>query len=298
MKGLSGFINVLKPVGLTSHQVVAKVRKLAPPGTKVGHTGTLDPAATGVLVLCLGRATRLADYVSNLDKVYRAEFTFGARTDTDDVKGKVLYAPGAEGLTEEHVQEKLGLFRGVFSQKPPVFSAVSVEGERSYRLARRGQQAELPTRLVRVDQFQLLSFLPGRFARGVFQIRCSSGTYVRSLCRDLGEELGCGGFVSFLVRVAVGDFHVDQSVPLEELEACLPGTGLRGYLVGIDSALQYMPRVLLHADDTRRVRNGNSPRARVDFPDGTSVLLCGEGGEVFAIGVVCKGMIRVEKVLS
>lgn len=298
MRGISGFINVLKPIGLTSHQVVAEVRKLTPYRTKVGHTGTLDPAATGVLVLCLGAATRLAECISSLEKVYRAEFTFGVRTDTHDVQGRVVAIQGAAELREDQVREKMSQFCGLVAQKPPVFSAVCTHGERSYRLARRGEMVDLPPRLVRIDRFELIRFTPGRFATGLFEICCSSGTYVRSLCRDLGEALGCGAFVSFLVRVRVGKFHVNEAVPLEDLERSAGNGRLHEYVVNVADALDHLPVVVVSGPDARRVQNGASPAMTVELPEGAQVLLSRDCSGVFALGVVRGKRIKVEKVLG
>jgi len=208
-----GLLNVNKPPGPTSHDVVARVRRLLPRRTKVGHTGTLDPFAGGVLVLGVGPATRLAPHVSEGAKQYRAEVTFGATSTTDDVEGE-LTPTGAAVPREADLAAVLGEFVGQIDQVPPAHSAVHVDGRRAYELARRGEAVDLPARPVRIDALELLGCADGR---AVIRIDCGKGTYIRALARDLGRRLGCGAYCSALTRTRVGPFTLAQARQLDRL---------------------------------------------------------------------------------
>lgn len=217
----SGFLNILKPPGMTSHDVVAFVRKRYPRGTKVGHLGTLDPAAAGVLPLAVGRATKLIPLLPNLGssmKSYLAHLQLGLSTSTDDLEGETL-TRGDEAeiaaITREKVEQALHRFRGKSSQVPPQVSAVRQDGKRAYERVRQGQEVSLKAREVTVEQLDLLDFEEGRAFLKVFMV-CGSGTYVRSLARDLGEVLGVGGALAFLLRTHSGPFHLEDGISLEE----------------------------------------------------------------------------------
>jgi len=214
-------LNVHKPAGLTSHDVVDQIRRWAGQ-RRVGHGGTLDPQATGVLLLGLGAATRLLEYVHALTKTYRAEFTFGLVTSTQDVWGETLEERDAATLTAAQVEAALAGFRGEIEQTPPMVSAVRVDGERLYRRARRGEEVNRPARRIQVEQFDLLDFHRGERPVATARIVCSSGTYVRTLGHDLGQASGCGAAMSALVREAVGPFRLTTAAPLDELLAQLP----------------------------------------------------------------------------
>ena len=215
--GPEGVLVVDKPAGMTSHDVVARVRRIA--GTRrVGHTGTLDPAATGVLVLCLGRATRLVTALQAGTKTYAAVARLGVTTSSEDLDGEVLTTVSAAHLDESAVCAALGEFQGAIDQVPPMVSAIRIDGERLHERARRGEVVERPPRRVTIESIVLDRFHPGEAADVAFLVACSAGTYVRSIARDLGERLGVGGALASLRRVANGPFTQTEAVTLETLE--------------------------------------------------------------------------------
>jgi len=216
--GPEGVLVVDKPAGMTSHDVVDRVRRLA--GTRrVGHTGTLDPAATGVLVLCLGRATRLVSVLQTGEKVYAAVARLGVTTSSDDLDGEVLSTASAAHVTEQQVCAELSQLQGEVDQLPPMVSALRVDGERMHVRVRRGEEVERTPRRVRIDSIMLDRFEAGERAEVAFLISCSGGTYVRSVARDLGAALGVGGTLASLRRVANGAFTLEDAVTLDQLEA-------------------------------------------------------------------------------
>ena len=213
---MNGLLVVDKPAGMTSHDVVARVRRAL--GTRrVGHAGTLDPPATGVLLVGVGRATRLLRFCEVHEKEYMAEVTFGAVTSTQDAEGEVLAEADASALTGEAVEAALARFRGEIDQVPPMVSAVKVGGERLYKAARRGEDVERASRTITVHALDLLSFEPGPRARARLRVVCSKGTYVRTLAHDLGAALGPGAHVATLRRTRIGPFDATGAVRLEDV---------------------------------------------------------------------------------
>jgi tRNA pseudouridine55 synthase len=237
-----GLVVVYKPRGITSHDVVDGVRRIL--GTKkVGHAGTLDPMAQGVLVLGVGRATRLLRYLSGLDKEYEGTGVLGVETDTLDADGDVVRTAPVD-VEPDALEKALGSFIGEIDQVPPAYSAVKVGGERLYRSARRGEAVEAEPRRVRVDAFELTRFRSPEFH---FLVRCSSGTYVRSLVADVGTALGPGAHLSHLVRTRVGPFALDRAVMLNRLRQPRP----------IDEAVAHLPSFRLeHPEEARAASNG------------------------------------------
>ncbi|BEU87558.1 tRNA pseudouridine(55) synthase TruB [Selenomonas sp. TAMA-11512] len=211
---MDGFINVLKPPGMSSHDVVGRLRRILQT-KKIGHAGTLDPGAAGVLPVAVGRATRLIEYLEATDKSYRAEVLFGLRTDTDDDTGNILETRTFTMPAEEMIESALEAFRGTIRQRPPICSAIKVDGTRAYTHAREGSRIELPLREIVIHR---LTLLERRADALLLDVTCSKGTYIRSLCRDLGEALGTPATMGFLLRTRVGDFSVDTAYTLEELE--------------------------------------------------------------------------------
>ncbi len=253
---MDGLINVLKPPGMTSHDVVAFLRRLF--GIqRIGHTGTLDPGASGVLPVCVGRGTRVAEFLLGKDKEYRGEMVLGIHTDTHDAGGSVLSrcAPPVkcdrarlEALFREHT--------GEIRQVPPMVSAVHYQGRRLYELARRGRSVERKARRVFVSRFEILRVqedLP--YPRVLFEITCSKGTYVRSLCAEIGRKLGCGAYLSFLVRTASGGFRLEEAHTLEEIEEMWQRGDL-SFLLPLDCALQDLPALSVKEKAVRNVLNG------------------------------------------
>ena len=228
---MDGFINVLKPTGLSSHDVVDIVRRIFKQ-KRVGHAGTLDPAAAGILPVALGRAARLVEYMENADKSYRAEIAFGYATDTGDVYGDVIESIPCPALPlEEELRRVLGKFVGEIEQAPPAYSAIKVGGQRAYDLVRQGAAVEIPTRTVRIDRLELVH-ADAAHARILVDVDCAKGTYIRSLCTDIGAVLGLPATMRFLLRTRVGGFMLADSYTLEELAEvretalCDPDTAL------------------------------------------------------------------------
>lgn len=210
-----GFYNINKPVGPTSHDVVAQVRRLVARRVKVGHTGTLDPFASGVLVIAVGPATRLADLIQSTTKRYVAEVTLGAVSTTDDIEGDITPAPAAPEPTDKQVRQALEPLVGAIMQRPPAYSAVHVEGRRAYKLARSGRRVEPTAREVTIHRLELLRY---EYPRVELDVLCGAGTYIRSIARDLGQALGVGGYCSALLRRAVGAFDLADAVDPDALD--------------------------------------------------------------------------------
>jgi tRNA pseudouridine55 synthase len=238
---------------LTSHDVVARVRRLI--GQKrVGHTGTLDPLATGVLPVCVGQATRVAEYLSAGGKAYRATLRFGVETTTYDAEGEVVReAPVA--LTQEEIEAALPEFLGEQEQIPPVYSAIKRDGKPLYERARAGENVTPEPRHVRIDALAVIAWEPPDLT---LDVACGKGTYIRSLAFDLGRRLGPGAYLAGLIRTRSGPFTLDQSVTLEELEAALAGDDWRPLLHSPDEALEDWGKVPLDQEGERRLRNGQT----------------------------------------
>ena len=239
-----------KPAGLTSHDVVVRLRRLTGQ-RRVGHTGTLDPLATGVLVVCLGSATRLVEYLADLPKLYRATVCLGVTTSTWDAEGAVLREADVSGVAREDVDAALGRFVGRILQVPPMYSALKRNGKPLYRLARKGITVERDAREVEVYAISMESWRPPEVT---LRVHCGKGTYVRALAHDLGEALGVGAYLSALARLSVGHLTLERAVGLEALESA--GVEWRRYLLRSGDALQHLPGAVLDAATIARVRFG------------------------------------------
>ncbi len=296
----SGVLNLLKPPGMTSHDVVDVLRRLT--GVRrIGHTGTLDPGACGVLVLCVGRATRIAEFLTGQEKGYRAEFTFGVDTDSGDAYGEVLSQVEATGLRREEVEAALAEFTGEIQQVPPMVSAVKVGGRRLYERARRGESIEVPARRVEISEFRLIEFTPGIKPRALVNVECTKGTYIRALARDLGVRLGVGAHASFVLRTHVGGLPLERSLTLEEIAAVASAGRLDSAMVSVDEALADMPAVELTPSQRRQVLDGGAiPLFQIpgwqQMSIGTEVRLRDRWG-VLAIGRVEQGRLQPIRVL-
>ncbi|MDI3298159.1 MAG: tRNA pseudouridine(55) synthase TruB [Bacillota bacterium] len=253
-----GLLPVLKAPGPTSQQVVNRVRRLFGE-RRVGHAGTLDPAAAGLMLLGVGRGTRLLAYLLGGEKRYLFWCRFGLRTETGDVEGERLERADASHLTAERVQAELSRFTGRVRLPVPLYSAVHVQGERAYRLARQGRAVRMPEREVRIDRLELKAWRTGPEPAALLDLRCSAGTYVRSLCTRLGEELGSGGVLESLLRVEVGGHHLRAARTLEELEELRPEERWQA-LLPPERALPELPRVTVDRIDARRLRHGQPIR--------------------------------------
>lgn len=213
-KEIEGVLLVDKPAGMTSHDVVYKLRrKLAM--QRIGHAGTLDPMATGVLVMLVGKATRISQYLISVDKVYEGEVTLGVTTNSQDAEGEVLTTMPVPPLTEAQVRDAMKGFLGDQYQTPPMFSAIKIDGVPLYKKARQGEEVEREPRFIRVSSFELLSFALPKLT---FRLACTKGTYVRTIAHDLGQKLGCGGHLSALRRTGSGKFTIEQCTPLAEIQ--------------------------------------------------------------------------------
>ncbi|MCL5408525.1 MAG: tRNA pseudouridine(55) synthase TruB [Candidatus Omnitrophica bacterium] len=211
---MEGFININKPSGITSYDVIRFIKKVFHPKEKLGHTGTLDPLASGVLVICAGRATKFSHFFLNMDKEYITTMELGKITDTDDVDGKVLETRSINNITSENIKEVVRGFLGEINQVPPIVSALKLKGEKSYNLYRKGENVVLLPRKVHIKEIEIVDI---KIPEVKIRVVCSRGTYMRSLCRDIGEKLGCGATQSELLRTRVGKFTIKDSITLEEL---------------------------------------------------------------------------------
>jgi len=253
---LCGILNINKPAGMTSHDVVACVRRITGQ-RRVGHAGTLDPMATGVLLLCLGPATRVAEYLMASDKVYRARIRLGIETDTYDAEGEITSQAATDHITRAQAERALGDLVGSLEQIPPMYSAIKHKGTPLYRLARRGQIIARQARRVEIRELKLLEWAPPKLE---IEVHCSKGTYIRSLAHDLGQRLSCGAHLIGLTRMASGHFRIEQAVTLEDLEqACAKGEVAR-LLQPLDAALQAFPAVTVDQATARKITFGQRVR--------------------------------------
>jgi tRNA pseudouridine55 synthase len=276
--GISGILNVNKPADMTSHDVVLRVRRLTGQ-RKVGHAGTLDPMATGVLLLCLGQATRVAEYLMVGRKRYRAVARLGVSTNTYDADGTVTQSVESFHLSQDRIVDALAAFQGVIQQIPPPYSAIRQKGQRLYELARRGIAVQAPPRTVEIDTLDLVAWEPPYLT---LEITCSPGTYVRSLAHDLGHRLGVGGHLSALTRLASGKWRLEDATTLGDLQREVEAGPWVYLLHPLDAAVQEFERVDLSVDLTQQVIQGQailldgSPQTslvRAYAPDGNLVAL-------------------------
>jgi tRNA pseudouridine55 synthase len=246
-RSLDGILVLDKPKGLSSNEALQRAKWLLA-AAKAGHTGSLDPMATGVLPLCFGEATKFSQFLLDSDKAYRATFTFGKRSETGDSEGELLHSDGAESLTREQVDARLDDFRGEILQVPSMYSAIKHEGQPLYKLARQGIVVEREARKVHIYSLEVVDFRPGRYPELDVEVRCSKGTYIRSLAEDLGEALECGALVSALHRSAAGPFTDEDSISLQDLEQ-ERGEGraevLDHHLLPVDTAIGHLQEVVL-----------------------------------------------------
>jgi tRNA pseudouridine55 synthase len=275
---ISGALVVDKPVGMTSHDVVQAIRN----GTglrRAGHTGTLDPRASGVLVILVGPAVRLSEYVSASDKRYQAIIRLGGSTDTFDAEGMVTPTKDPVNVTEAQFEEALKTFVGEIEQTPPPYSAVKVQGRKAYEMAREGEEVELAPRKITVHHLEVLEWTPPEV---VIDVHCSSGTYVRSLANDLGVMLGCGAYLVGLRRTKSGRFSLRDSVPLRKLQEAFTAGNWYQYLIPAAEALGDWPAVELNPDEVEGVRHGHRVKV-VGEPTETKVRGVSTQGELVAL---------------
>ncbi len=253
---MDGILNINKATGMTSHDVVAKIRKLLKQ-KRVGHAGTLDPAASGVLPICIGQGTRVAEYLSESGKAYRAEIRFGVVTDTYDAEGTILRTTDTSELTLERIEETLPLFLGAQMQSPPLYSAIKIQGQPAYKRMRAGEEITLEARPVEIYQLQIVAWESPVLT---LAIECSKGTYIRSLAYDLGERVGYGAYLTGLVRTRSGPFTLAESSTLEQLAQAVEQGTVAEHVLPADRALLQYPALYLDAETVERVLHGNAFR--------------------------------------
>ena len=259
---MTGFFNVYKEAGYTSHDVVAIVRKLS--RGKVGHTGTLDPQAEGVLPICLGRATKLADMITGQDKSYTAEVMLGVTTDTGDMTGEVL-SQAEVRFDEDAIRKAVEGFIGPQMQVPPMYSAIKIDGKKLYELARKGQTVERKPRAVTIASIQAVNFQPEKNSFTI-DVTCSKGTYIRSLCMDIGETLGTGAAMGSLLRTRSGAFGLDTALRIAQIREAAADSRFAELVLPVEDVLVY-PRAFVRPEGLAMARNGNQlPFELVEMP--------------------------------
>lgn len=253
---VNGFINLFKPPGITSMDALRQIKRITGQRQKVGHGGTMDPLARGVLPVCFGQATRLMDHIVGGVKRYRVEITLGVTTTTYDAEGEVVKTGDTQGLTQDMVEESLRPWVGLVKQTPPMYSAIKVDGKRLYKLARAGIEVEREARPVEIHEIKIMEFVSPKL---VLEVECGRGTYIRSLAHDVGEALGCGGHVADLVRLLCGGFPAEDSVTLEQLEDANDGPdGWQKFLYPVDRVLRDLKSITLGREAEEHLRHGQA----------------------------------------
>ncbi|MEK6673329.1 MAG: tRNA pseudouridine(55) synthase TruB [Nitrospirota bacterium] len=291
-------INLDKPKGITSQQAVTKVKKIL--GVrKAGHAGTLDPLATGLLIVCTGEATKITRFLTDLDKEYAALVKLGEKTNTFDSEGDVVSREEGFSFSREEIEEVLKRFRGAIRQTPPMFSAVKVNGSPLYKLARKGLEIERPEREITIQSLELTAYSPPFFE---IRVLCSKGTYIRTLCNDIGDSLRVGAHVAGLGRTRTGNFSIENAISLDGLEELVKAsdsnTLVHKAVLSPDAALTHMTEVVLSQSDYKKACNG----IQVICPEALSikekyVRLKSPSGEFFGVGRLSHGSLRVERML-
>lgn len=282
-KSLFGFLNIYKPVGMTSHDVVSVLRRVTKI-KQIGHTGTLDPFAEGVLPICIGKATRLIEYLQD-DKEYLATVQFGAATNTFDLDGEKVFTSDKK-VSRDDIKEGLKSFEGEIFQLPPIFSAIKVKGKKLYEYARKGEEVEIQPRKVVIENIELKNF-DEELQQVQILLKCSKGTYIRSIANDLGKNLGCGGYLIKLIRTQAGKFRVENSVQLD-------GIDVESNLINPLDILN-LPKIAVDNDDLARIKNG-MPIYKTCDKIGNFVSLIYNDVEICAVGIADGEKIKLKKV--
>lgn len=262
-----GIINVYKEAGFTSFDVVAKLRGILKQ-KKIGHTGTLDPDAVGVLPVCLGSGTKLCDFLTDKEKEYEASLRLGITTDTQDISGKILRKKTVT-ITEAVLAEAIISFVGEYDQLPPMYSAIKVNGKRLYESARAGQEVERPMRRVEIKEIEIISI---DMPEAVIRVRCSKGTYIRTLCHDIGEKLGCGAAMTYLKRTRSGDFTVEDAYTLKQLADLAAEDRIPEVIRNIDTIFAHLPKITIPEEYHKLLQNGNQIPAHFIFRFPQSII--------------------------
>ena len=287
---MNGVININKPLGITSHDVVYRLRKLLSI-KKIGHTGTLDPDASGVLPMCIGRATKVADMLTAQDKQYVAEVTLGSATDTLDKTGTVTETAEVN-VTKADILKAVAEFVGDIEQIPPMYSAIKVDGKKLYELAREGVEIERKPRQVQIDAIEVLDIdlNAGRFS---MKIDCSKGTYIRTLCDDIGRRLGCFAHMSALERTKSGRFDISESYTLEQIEEMF-GNGDVSFFTPVDAVFEEYPKLTLSSRKAKKMCNGTRVSVQ-GIEDGVTYRVYDESGNFLTISEAEDGVLKILK---
>ena len=307
---VSGWVILDKPEGMGSTEAVSKIKWLFQ-AEKAGHAGTLDPLASGMLPIALGEATKTVPYVVDGTKVYRFTVSWGEEHNTDDMEG-VVTKTSDKRPSKEEILAILPNYTGTILQTPPQFSAIKIDGNRAYDLARDGEKIEIPAREVEIDSLELIEMMPE--GQSIFEVECGKGTYVRALARDMGRELGCYGYIANLRRIEVSPFVEDDFVSLEDLEAAAPERGeadengiypsrdfsaLDEFLIETGAALEFLPQYPLSDEQAYRVRMGNPVLLRGrDAPVDEDEVCATHKGKLLAIGMIEKGQFKPKRVFT
>ncbi len=288
---MDGILIIRKPAGPTSHDIVNGVRHIFGQ-KKVGHAGTLDPMATGVLVICIGKATRVAEYLMSLPKEYRARMILGQTTDTQDSTGNIISECDASYVTREMLEQAVSRFVGDIEQVPPMISAIKHQGKPLYKLAREGKSIERAPRKVTIWSIQVTDFLQPatsgaqNLAEAELVVSCSSGTYIRTLCADIGETLRCGAHMSALERTKVGRFSIEQAVTPDELKEAKAAGQLEKLIVSVGEAIADLPAAFVSGDAIAKLSHGRTVSVLTYAKSGALVRILAPSGKLLAIGSV------------
>jgi tRNA pseudouridine55 synthase len=295
-------ISINKPKGITSQDAVSKVKRILKV-KKAGHTGTLDPMATGLLIVCVNRATRLASYFTSLDKEYRAVMKLGETTDTLDAEGTITSVSDPADIDKASISKVLKSFEGVIQQLPPMYSALKHKGKPLYKLAREGVEIERKPREVNIKYIRLLDI---KLPYVTFSTRCSKGTYIRTLCDDIGRELGVGAHLNELERTEIGHYKIDNSLSLSELQSISQGDKIGNGIYTMDEALSWLPEFRISETMLKRVMHGNPVELNGrtglsdDLISASGIRIKSADGDLLAIGSFSevKNMIKMDVVFS
>ncbi len=289
---MDGVIVINKPTGRTSHDMVSFTRRLFDI-KKVGHTGTLDPDASGVLPVCIGRATKAADMLTASDKAYRAQLVLGMTTDTQDASGEILTEQPTDGITQEKIEKTIKEFIGEIEQIPPMFSAIKKDGKKLYELARRGITVEREKRRVKIFDIKICEIDMEKMTATI-DVSCSKGTYIRTLCEDIGIKLGCGAYMNTLVRTKSADFTLEQSYAPEQLLKMKEDGTLLSAVIPVDKLFLDYDSVTLDAFLSAKAKNGVRIRKK-GLSEGEFYRIYDENGEFLCISRCAEGELILEK---
>ncbi len=299
---MNGILNVLKPAGMTSFDVVAIARRLSHQ-KKIGHTGTLDPSAVGVLPICIGNATKAIEFMIDKDKVYRAELTLGISTDTQDSSGKVI-SSNSVSVCNDEIIDACKSFVGEISQLPPMYSAIKIGGKKLYEIARQGETVERQARNITIYDINVIRIWDENTTlsdndknieyitkKVIFDVHCSKGTYIRTLCNDIGEKLNCGGHMSFLVRKRAGKYDINSAFTLEEIRTLAENNILSDSLISVETVFEEYEKISLSEADVAKYNNGVWIKVNLDRSNVNTTKRVYDNNDVFfGIGeIICDG---------